>query len=443
MPRIVIAEDDAPTRFFLSTALRNAGYTVDEASNGEEALGLCVEESCDLVLSDIRMPRMGGLALRQALIRAGVRAPFILMTAHESVDTAVQALRSGCTDYLAKPLAPKELLLAVRTVLAGAPAPGDRAAAIVGDSSAIACVRGQARTVAASKATVLIQGETGTGKELVAGLVHAAGPRAERPFVRVNCAALAESLLESEIFGHERGAFTGAAERRKGRFELADGGTLLLDEISEIAPPLQAKLLRVLEEEEFERVGGTQTVRVDVRVIGTTNRDLAAAVQDGTFRSDLFFRLNVVPIRVPPLRERKEDIAVLVEHFAARYCAEVERPCLTLSEDARALLEAYDWPGNVREIENLVRRAAAMEPGESIAAGFVRNALLAGGQVGAPAEADAPLTLAEAERRLILRALSASDGNREQAAQQLGVTSRTLFNKLKRYRESDLVQTQT
>jgi transcriptional regulator with GAF, ATPase, and Fis domain len=303
-------------------------------------------------------------------------------------------------------------------------------------------VRRHARTVAASKATVLIQGETGTGKELVANLVHAAGPRAQRPFVRVNCAALAESLLESEVFGHERGAFTGAAERRKGRFELADGGTLLLDEISEIAPPLQAKLLRVLEEEEFERVGGSQTVRVDVRVVSTTNRDLMAAVRDGSFRSDLFFRLNVVPIRVPPLRERKEDLPALVEHFASRYCAEVDRPCLGLADDALAVIEAYDWPGNVRELENLVRRAAAMEPGEAITAAFVRNALLTGAPAGEPGAADEPLTLEEAERRLILRTLSASNGNRERAARQLGVTSRTLFNKLKRYRESDLVQAQ-
>jgi DNA-binding NtrC family response regulator len=368
------------------------------------------------------------------------------MTAYGTVETAVEALKEGADDYILKPFSPDELELAVdRAVERARLAQENRylrealnepydLRTMVGESTAMRVVYEQVHKVADSRATVLVRGESGTGKELVARAIHQLSPRASQPFIKVNCAALSAGLLESELFGHEKGAFTGAHERKIGRFELADNGTLLLDEVSEISPELQPKLLRALQEREFERVGGNRTIEVDTRIVATSNRDLEKAVADGDFREDLFFRLNVIPIHLPPLRERKEDIEVLLEHFIERYARENGRAIESISQDARKGFLNYDWPGNVRELQNTVERAVVLADSPVLeprhfslnASGRLRPA---GDYVSVPIGT----TVADMERALIFRTLEKCANNRTHAAKLLGISVRTLRNKLKEY----------
>ncbi|MBL8840758.1 MAG: sigma-54-dependent Fis family transcriptional regulator [Planctomycetes bacterium] len=445
LERALVVEDDQLGREFVTEALDRMGIQALAARNGREAIGLLEREEVDFILTDLRMPEVDGLGVLRAARELAPATPIVLMTAHGTLDVAVAALREGADDILLKPFAPDQLALLLerlggriqlrnenrqlRLQLEGDA--GTRE--IVGSSPAIGSVLDQVRRVAPSKATVFIRGESGTGKELVARAIHQLSPRRDAPFVRVNCAALSETLLESELFGHERGAFTGATQRREGRFELAHKGTLLLDEVSEVSPRIQAKLLRVLEEEEFERVGGTRTLQVDVRVVATSNRDLEAAMRDGSFREDLFYRLHVVPLQLPPLRERAQDVPELAAAFLARFAQENGKAVRRIAPEAMSRLCAYRWPGNVRELSNVIQRAVVLAPGDTIdleqlplpAIEQGRGEALAGA-VGMRAE--------DVERELILRTLRSTGGNRTRTASLLDLTARTINNKIRLYR---------
>ncbi|MCS6970698.1 MAG: sigma-54 dependent transcriptional regulator [Planctomycetota bacterium] len=375
----VVADDEILNRELLAEMLPRFGITVRTAKDGVQALKALEAEPADLLITDVRMPGMGGLKLLAKVREKWPDLPVVMMTAYASVESAVESMRQGAYDYLMKPFGVEQveaLLLRlnerqqlVRTVAALKSEVRDRhrGRCLLGASPAMQQLQQVIERAARSSATVLISGESGTGKELVARALHELSPRAAGPFVKVNCAALTETLLTSELFGHEKGAFTGAIEQRLGRFELADGGTLLLDEVSEISPELQAKLLRVLEEREFERVGGSRPIRVDVRIIATTNRDLAAEVAAKRFREDLYYRLHVVPIHLPPLRERAADIPLLLEHYLEVFRQETGAQ-VRLAADAVAALAAYDWPGNVRELVNVVERLSVLGEGELDAA---------------------------------------------------------------------------
>jgi DNA-binding NtrC family response regulator len=460
---VLVVDDDRLSRQFLVEAVRSLGFTVSQAESGDAGLELARSTAPDLVLTDLRMPGTDGLALAGTLNREMPGLPVVLITAHGTVESAVHAMRAGAADFLLKPCSPESLELVLRRVdqttrlqreneylrdeLIG------ESNDIVAESPAMAETLRSAKRIARSKGTVLVTGESGTGKERVAHYIHRESPRGDGPFIRVNCAALSETLLESELFGHERGAFTGAHKAREGRFELADGGTLLLDEIGEISPALQAKLLRVLEEEEFERVGGSQTLSVDVRVIATTNRNLAAEVAQGNFREDLYYRLHVLPIHLHPLRERAQDILPIAQHFVDHYATQNGRSVPAISPAAQLRLQQWSWPGNVRELENVVQRAVVLLQGETIdttdlsfgpAASAERASIDNTGPVAAsngPQSAH-PLAnrpLADIEREAILATLDCTGGNKTEAARRLGVSARTLSNKMKLWRQIGLV----
>ncbi|MEW6746797.1 MAG: sigma-54 dependent transcriptional regulator [Planctomycetota bacterium] len=440
---ILVADDDDLCRELLVETLDGAGHTVKSCRDGCQAIEWLQREEFDVVITDLKMPGADGIEVLEHAKRLQPACAVLLTTAYATVEVAVKAMRRGAEDFLLKPFSPDQVLLALERIertgrlssenryLKRELLEADGDPTLVGDHPSIKQLLATIRIVAKSKATVLIQGESGTGKELVARMLHAQSPRADGPFVRVNCAALSETLLESELFGHERGAFTGAVARREGRFELAHRGTLLLDEISEIAPSLQSKLLRVLEEEEFERVGGSRTIKIDVRIVGTTNRDLRAAIDDGEFRQDLYYRLNVVPISIPPLRERSSDIPILARHFLEIYAAQNGSPARELLSETIDLLMRYEWPGNVRELRNVIQRAVVLgkekviRP-EQIALGSTKT-------TSAPAIA-VGMTVAEVEREVILKTLEETGYNRTAAASILGLTPRTLSNKIRLYR---------
>ena len=439
----LIADDDPLSRDFLAEFLASKGIEVRAAENTSDAFRILCERDFDLVLTDLRMPGDDGLALLRRIRKSGRDVPVVMITAYGSVDTAVRALKEGARDFLNKPLSPEQVEAVLEGVTAAEamedatePLPcqeDGRRGAIIGGSAIIRDLVDTAIRVARSRATVLITGESGTGKELFARLIHEESPRRERPYVKVNCAALAESLLESELFGHEKGAFTGAVQRRLGRFELADGGSLFLDEIGETSPALQAKLLRVLEVREFERVGGTKTMSADVRVIAATNRDLEEEIKLGSFREDLFYRLQVVNLRIPPLRERREDIEPLAHHFLERYSRENGGRARAFTRDAVSRLVTYDWPGNVRELEHMIERAVVLDASEEIG---VEELLLPNGRAGGPdVSSHVGCTLENVERALILKTLESTGNSRKEAARILGVTSRTLTNKISKYRK--------
>lgn len=376
---VLVVDDEKNWLVILEELLEDEGYEVLTSDNAHNALQIAMNNDVDVVVTDMKMPEIDGITFLDRLHRAKPDVPIIMMTAYGTVEKAVDAMKKGAFDYISKPFTNEEFLVVVakalehfRLVAAHRKLRKEvedryRFGNIVSKSAVMRRLFETIEKIAPSKATVLITGESGTGKELVAQAIHYHSPRKEKPFVSVNCGALPETLLESELFGHEKGAFTGAIQRRKGRFELAHEGTLFLDEISEMSPHLQVKLLRVLQEMEFERVGGMETVHVDVRVIAASNRDLKLEMEEGRFRSDLFYRLNVVHIHVPPLRERKEDIPILVQHFITRYSEELgrERPIRVHPEAMRCLME-YHWPGNVRELENVVERAMILATGEEI-----------------------------------------------------------------------------
>ncbi len=448
--RILVVDDEPNARAALRTLLSEEGYSVAEAADGMDALEILREQSMDVILADVRMPRMDGVALVRAAREEGIPAAFVMMTAFATVETAVEAMRAGAENFLTKPLDPAAILVVLDKVLEKRDLTRDaeqlrlrveeryRIESIIGESAALQAIFDVVRRAAPTKATVLLLGESGTGKELVAQAIHQESPRREKPFVKVNCAALSETLLESELFGHERGSFTGAVGRREGRFELADGGTLFLDEIGDIAPSVQVKLLRVLQQREFERVGGTQTLKVDVRMVAATNRDLAAAVAAGKFREDLYYRLNVVAMTLPPLRMRKGDIPALVSHFIQRYAQSYGKQVRGLLPGTLNALLRYDWPGNVRELENVIERAVVLATTPDLTADDLPPVLSGPSpthSAGAPFIPGA--TLREIEREAILRTLEVVEGSTSRAAAMLGISARKIQYRLKEYSNRD------
>ena len=447
MERILIVDDEKNYLLVLSALLEGEGYEVETAPSGARALSLLEDEEPDLLITDMRMPRMSGLELIQELKEGYADLPVIVMTAFGTVENAVEAMKAGAVDYITKPFENQELLLTVERalkmrrlmtqnqLLREELKKGRGFEDIIGESKPMREVFELVGKVAATRATVLLTGESGTGKELIARAIHSRSPRANEPFIPVNCMALTETLLESELFGHEKGSFTGAVGRRKGRFELADKGTLFLDEVGEIAPSLQVKLLRVLQERTFERVGGGQPITVDVRIVAATNRDLAEAVKEGAFREDLFYRLNVVHIDLPPLRERMEDMPALVAHFIAKYATELGRQAPKVSPDAMRSMYEHSWPGNVRELENALERAVILA-GDEIRPSDLPLGLKPEREEGG-ASLPTGMTISEAvddlEIRMIKRALAEADGVQAHAAELLGLTKSNLSYKLKKY----------
>jgi two-component system, NtrC family, response regulator AtoC len=441
MKRVLVADDEPGLRQSLGLLLTDAGYTVIAESDGRRALERALAEPFDLVLCDVRMPEMDGLAFLRSYRNGGGTALVIMMSAYGGEDAALAAMKEGAYDYLPKPFRPDEVVLTLRKAeererlrqevaglraqLAAGPAERGLVAQSRGMQEALALVA----RVAEHSTTVLITGESGTGKEVIARAIHRASPRAARPFIGINCAAIPENLLESELFGHVRGAFTGAAGDRAGLFEQASGGTLLLDEIGEMPLGLQAKLLRVLQEGEIRRVGDQKTRRVDVRVLAATARDLGAEAAAGQFREDLYYRLNVVAIHLPPLNERQEDIAPLARHFIARLAQRFGRP-LALSDGALAWLEGQEWRGNVRELENAIERAVVLTDKEMLEPEDFARAPRPAPPVPGGTLKDA---VDAAERQAITAALELTAGNRREAAERLGVSLRTLFYKMSRY----------
>jgi DNA-binding NtrC family response regulator len=443
---VLIVDDHRQARESMADILRQAGHESRCVSSASEALQALDRASFDVVITDLQMPGMSGLDFMRQLKERPHGAQVVMVTAYATVASAVEAMRHGAFDYLEKPFDADRLENLVERAIAHgrlidagqtwqpAPAAG-QPAAMIGESAAMRSLRAKIFQAAPTNETVLISGESGTGKELVARAVHTASGRAKTPLVSLNCPVLSAQLMESELFGHERGAFTGAEAARTGRFELADGGTILLDEISEIDLGLQAKLLRVLQERTFERVGSSQTRPVDVRVLATTNRNLRTEATAGRFREDLFFRLAVIPLEVPPLRQRRDDIPALVEHFLRRSAERLRRAPGEISTSATELLMSYHWPGNVRELENIITRASVLNAGAAISADELRPWLLESpGE--APAAADAVplgLSLRDMERKLIETTLEHFDGHRAKTAEALGIGLRTLSGKLKEY----------
>ena len=445
---ILVVDDHASARRSVADILQHLGCDAICCASAVEALAICSERSFDCILTDLQMPGMSGLEFIRQLEQRHVDTPIVMITAHASIDTAVEAMRHGALDYLEKPIRIDQLeeviVRARRQMEADSggsrmPAQQGATAAMIGESLPMRQLRERIARVAPTQETVLICGESGVGKELVAGAIHAASNRSQSALVSVNCPALSPQLMESELFGHERGAFTSADSSRVGRFELADGGTLLLDEVTEIELSLQAKLLRVLQEMTLERVGSSQSLNVDVRMLATTNRDLQQYVAEGSFRQDLYFRLAVVPLEIPPLRDRAADIPLLARHFLSKAAARLDRPACELTDASLNLLCEYRWPGNVRELENLMTRVSVMAIDERIDVADLRPWLLndAGGSVanaaGAPATIAPGESLQDMERAMIEGTLQKYDGHRGKTAQALGIGVRTLANKLRSY----------
>jgi len=453
MATILCVDDDASALLVLRATLDAAGHQVIPVNNAEAALKVLSRGGIDLVISDYQMPGRNGLEFLGELSERGIDVPVIMATGYASVEHAVTSIKAGAIDYIMKPLRAEQLHLVVEQALEFDRLRRENGELrkevkqlrtkreIIGESTALQRVLDIVRAVAPTRASVLLHGESGTGKELIARAIHDLSDRREGPFVSINAAALPETLIESVLFGHEKGAFTGAVKQVSGAFERAHRGTLLLDEISEMRLDLQAKLLRVLQEQEFERIGGSTPIRVDVRVIATTNRDLEAEVAAGRFREDLYYRLNVVSIPIPPLRERKEDIPMLVTHFVQRHAAELGKQIRSVSAEALEMLIAHDWPGNIRELNHAIERAVIMSSGPVLqkSAFDIRTAAIAPrgdtrGSAGTPAGSRTirleTLNLEEAERILITEALAAAGQNRTRAAELLGISVRTLRNKL-------------
>jgi two-component system response regulator PilR (NtrC family) len=469
-PRVLVVDDEPSMRELLAIVLAREGYDVTLAESGAAALAALERGEPDLVISDIRMPDLDGVEVLRAARGQDADVPVVMMTAFASAETAVEALRLGAADYLTKPFDIDELKIVVRNaverrrlrrenlelkrVLKTTHRFGD----IIGRSDAMLAVFRMIETIATTTSTVLITGESGTGKELAARAIHFHSLRRDRPFVALNCGALTETLLESELFGHVRGAFTGAATHKKGLIELAEKGTIFLDEIGEMSPAMQVKLLRVLQERTFRRVGGTEEVGADIRIIAATNRDLGKAVAEGSFREDLFYRVNVIPLALPPLRDRREDVALLAAHFVEKFARQMGKPIQGLSRDAQHCLETYAWPGNIRELENALERAVALEGSPMILPESLPDAVRGAGpsgphdpgRVGGEDPLAVPTVSAEGagwppegfalerhveaiERRYILAALERTNGVKVRAAELLGMSFRSFRYYLKKY----------
>jgi two-component system nitrogen regulation response regulator NtrX len=442
---ILVVDDEPGVRAALGGVLRDEGYQVDAAESGEECLERLTRVAYDVILLDVWLPGMDGLTTLARLRDRQVDAQVVVISGHGNIESAVRAIKMGAFDFIEKPLSLEKTVLVVRNALRqrhleaenrALRARVDRTLQMVGESYAMRQLREQVAMAAPTNGRVLIYGENGTGKELVARTIHALSRRRTGPFVEVNCAAIPKELIESELFGHVKGAFTGAVADRRGRFEVADGGTIFLDEVGDMSLKTQAKVLRVLQEQVFEPVGGHASVRVDVRVLAATNKDLSGEIRAGRFRDDLYFRLNVIPIFVPPLRDRKDDVPLLAEHFMTGFAREYGRRVKTLDSASIAVLQGYPWPGNVRELRNVIERLMIMVSGDTITArdlGFLDTSTVA--QVEAAASEGEPLTLHEArsrfEREFILRALSAQQGNISRTAEALGVERSNLYRKMR------------
>ena len=458
MPHVLIVDDELNIRRVLAAMLAREGYEVTAAADGEQALAVLQKTPVHVVVTDLIMPRLGGMELLGRVAAEFPDVPVIVITAHGTVDSAVQALKAGAFDYITKPFEQEELKKVIakatraheieRQNVHGPTKAGEKAP-LIGHSSAMRQIFEIVAKVAESPSTILITGESGTGKELIARELHQGSSRRDKPLIKVNCAAIPKDLVESELFGYERGAFTGAVGSKPGRFELADGGTLFLDEIGEIPVEMQVKLLRALQESEFERVGGIKTLHVDVRLIAATNRDLQALIADGRFREDLFYRLAVVPISLPPLRDRREDIPLLVHHFIGKYDQRLGKRVERVDEEAMQMLLAYSWPGNIRELENLMERSVLFADGPVILGSSLPDALrerssgatvpIAAvgplGAIAAPSGASMKEIVrhaqAELEKELISRALEETGGNVTRAAKRLQISRKSLQVKMK------------
>ena len=447
--RVLVVDDDAGHRSMLKTLLTGWGYDIALADDGMTGVQIVQEETFDIVLMDMRMVKMSGMEALGAIHRHNPSLPVVIMTAYSSVETAVDALKQGACDYLTKPLDFEKLKLTMARILETIYlkqeneslkqrlGKGFQRERIIGRSPAMTALLDTVEMVASSDASILITGPSGTGKELIAGAVHYNSPRKNAPFVRINCAAITESLLESELFGHERGAFTGAERQRKGKFREAHGGSILLDEIGEMNLAMQVKLLRVLQEKEVTPVGGDKSIKVDVRVIAATNRDPEQMVADGTFREDLFFRLNVVALSIPPLSERQEDVPDLALYFLQRFSEKNHRDITGFTPEAMDAMIRYAWPGNVRELMNCVERCVVLARSQYITLADLPFAPVDEGKTGEVGQADISsvrdIPLSEVEREAVLQTLDSAQGNRSEAARRLGITRKTLLKKLKQY----------
>lgn len=454
VPSVLIVDDEKHTREGLQQALED-NYDVSVAANADEAANLMEAQPFDVVVTDLRMPGKSGLKVIDKALAQPNRPAVLMMTAYGNIETAVEAMKRGAVDFLTKPVNIERLevliqrALKTKTLEVEVKQLHERLDEkfnfdhIIGHSAKLKEVIDRVKLVAPSKATILVEGESGTGKELIAQAIHQASSRARGPLIAVHCAALSENLLESELFGHERGAFTGANERRIGRFESADGGTLFLDEIGEISASTQVKLLRFLENKSIERVGGTKPIELDVRLVAATNRNLEQMVKDGKFREDLFFRLNVVRILMPPLRDRAEDVPLLLAHFLKVFSDENKLPPLTLEPGAVRTLQSYPWPGNIRELRNFCENAVVLHRGGTLSeydleAKFRGGAPAASGAESAAAPSANPLSIEENEKRVLREALIKARGNRTKAAELMGISRRTLHRKLAQWPELDV-----
>ena len=443
---ILVVDDEESHRMMLRAHLEEEGFELVDASDGREAVDRVSERFFDLVLMDIRMPKMDGMEALKQIRQISSTIPVVIMTAYGSIDSAVHALKSGAEDYLTKPLDMDELIIKVNKALRYRQLEEENLlnrerlgtrfdfSSVIGNSPKMKELFETISMVTPTNATVLLLGESGTGKEIVANAIHQNSLRRENPYIKVNCAALPEALLESELFGHEKGAFTGAIYKKRGRFELADDGTIFLDEIGEMSLPTQTKILRVIQEREFESVGGTRTIQVNVRIITATNKDLEEEVKKGRFREDLYYRLNVVPITIPPLRERKEDIPILAGHFLRIYNQNNKRSIREFEPKVIDALIRYAWPGNVRELENIVERMVIMCREDIISINDLPSTIGGFQQEGKQSEIIIGPTLRDTEREAIRRTLQKTSGNRTKAATILGITRKTLQNKIKEYR---------
>ena len=441
--RVLVVDDERPTRLLMEKELPRSGCHVTTAESGEQALEQVREQDFDVVLLDLMMPGIGGMETLRRLRESGVSAEVVILTGHPDVNTAIEAMKLGAYDYLTKPFRLAEVEAVVRraaerkrlerenVALRRMVAQRAPLSPIVGRSQVMADVLQRIERIAASDANVLIEGESGTGKGLIAQAVHQQSGRAAGPFLVINCSGFQDQLLESELFGHEKGAFTGASSVKQGLFEVAEHGTLFMDEVAEMSPAMQAKLLQVLDSRELRRVGGTRVHRVDVRIIAATNKELSREVRDGRFREDLYYRLNVVGVTLPPLRARKEDIPLLIEHFLQRLQGSGKQP-KTITPEALRLLQGYAWPGNVRELANAVERLLILTPGEAVGREDLPPNLRSAAEAG-PGHPGGPLSLSEMERLHIARVLTETKGKKMQAARLLGIDLKTLNQKIKRY----------
>jgi DNA-binding NtrC family response regulator len=444
MNRILVVDDDPASRRLLEVRLRPLECDVATAGNGEQALTAIRKDVPDLVLLDLQMPKMGGIEVLRALRKDQINVPVVVITAHGSIETAVEAMREGAYDFITKPVDGNHFDIVVRKLLEREGLKRElelfsedadkRYRLVIGKSEKMKEAAETAKKAATSKATVLLLGESGTGKEIFARAIHNWSERKDQPFVAINCVGLSKELLESELFGHEKGSFTGADQLKKGKMELANGGTVFLDEIGDVSQELQTKLLRFLQEREFDRVGGIRPIHVDVRIVAATNRDLDVAVKEGRFREDLYHRLNVVPITLPPLRERREDIPALAQHFLQRFANEVKKNLSEISKEALGKLAAYDWPGNVRELANVIERAVVLGQGAEIAPHDLPARIVAVHSELQPDGISYRDAMDAYRKQLVMRALAQTQGNRAAAARALGLHEKYLLRLLKSLR---------